>query len=101
MDAIFLDVPNPYDFVGQVKTSLKGGGFFGSILPTANQVTKLLISLRRNQFAFIEVCEILLRYYKPEQDRFRPVDRMIAHTGFLIFARSVSMVESKTELETL
>jgi len=29
----------------------------------------------------------MLRYYKAEADRFRPVDRMVAHTGYLIFAR--------------
>ncbi len=46
-------------------------------------------ALRHNQFAFIDVCEVLLRYYKPEPERFRPVDRMVAHTGFLIFARPI------------
>ena len=89
VDAIFLDVPNPYDYIAQVRHSLKPGGMFGSILPTINQVTKLLIALRQNDFAFIEVVELLLRYYKPEPDRLRPVDRMIAHTGFLTYARPV------------
>ena len=90
-DALFLDLPNPFDYVGQVRRALKPGGFFGSILPTANQVILLLSALRQNQFAFIDVSEVLLRYYKPEPDRFRPTDRMIAHTGFLIFARPVSL----------
>jgi tRNA (adenine57-N1/adenine58-N1)-methyltransferase len=31
----------------------------------------------------------LLRYYKPEPTRIRPTDRMVAHTGFLIFARRI------------
>ena len=35
----------------------------------------------------MEVVEILLRRYKPVSDRLRPEDRMVAHTGFLIFAR--------------
>lgn len=89
VDALFLDVPNPYDYIAQVRAALKCGGCFGSILPTANQVTKLLVALRQNDFAFIEVCEVLLRYYRPEPERLRPVDRMVAHTGFLIFARPV------------
>ncbi len=89
VDALFLDVANPFDYMSQVKTSLKPGGFFGTILPTSNQVTRLLPELRRNGFSFIEVLEILLRYYKPESERFRPVDRMVAHTGFLIFARPI------------
>ena len=68
---------------------MKPGGFLGSILPATNQGSTLLIALRRENFAFIEVCEILLRYYKAVADRLRPTDRMVAHTGYLIFARSV------------
>lgn len=87
VDALFLDVPNPYDYLVQVKKALKPGGFFGTILPTTNQVIRLLPELRRNYFSFIEVVETSIRYYKPESERFRPVDRMVAHTGYLIFAR--------------
>ncbi len=88
-DALFLDLPNPFDYMDQVRHALKPGGFFGTIMPTTNQVILLLHSLRRSQFAFIDVCEVLLRYYKPEPERLRPADRMVAHTGFLIFARPV------------
>lgn len=88
-DALFLDVPNPHDYMPQVRKALKTGGFFGSILPTANQVCSLIAALRANDFAFIDVLEVLLRYYKVEAERFRPVDRMVAHTGYLLFARPV------------
>jgi tRNA (adenine57-N1/adenine58-N1)-methyltransferase catalytic subunit len=89
VDAIFLDLPNPYDYISQVKASLKFGGYVGMILPTANQVSKSLEALRFHNFAFVEVCELLLRYYKPDWERLRPTDRMVAHTGFLVFGRSV------------
>ncbi len=89
VDALFLDVSNPFDYISQARRALKGGGYFGSILPTTNQVTHLLNALRQNDFGFVDVCEIMLRYYKAEPDRFRPVDRMVAHTGYLIFARPV------------
>jgi tRNA (adenine57-N1/adenine58-N1)-methyltransferase len=89
VDALFLDIPNPYDYIPQVKASLKLGGFFGTILPTTNQVSAMLAALHRDNFAFIEVCEVLLRYYKPDYERLRPTDRMVAHTGYLVFARSV------------
>ncbi len=88
-DAFFLDVPNPYDYIEQARAALKPGGFFCSLLPTVNQVEKLLGALRRHRFAFVEVCEVLLRYYKPEPARLRPTDRMVAHTGYLIFARRI------------
>ncbi len=89
VDAIFLDLPNPYDYLPQVRQALKSGGFFGTILPTTNQVMKTLVELRRNTFAFTDVCELMLRYYKPEADRLRPTDRMVAHTGYLIFSRKI------------
>jgi len=89
-DALFLDVPNPWDYLGQARAALKGGGFFGSILPTTNQVSDLLIALHRAGFEFAEVCEVLIRYYKTVPARLRPEDRMVAHTGFLIFARPVT-----------
>jgi tRNA (adenine57-N1/adenine58-N1)-methyltransferase catalytic subunit len=89
-DAFFLDVPNPWDYVGQVRRALKGGGFFGSIVPTANQVSTLLVALQREGYEFVDVCEVLLRYYKPVPERLRPTDRMVAHTGFLVFGRPVT-----------
>jgi len=89
VDAFFLDVPNPYDYTGQVRAALKPGGYLCCLIPTFNQVEKTLLALRQNRFAFVEVCELLLRYYKPEPARIRPTDRMVAHTGFLVFARRI------------
>jgi len=93
VNALFLDVPNPWDYLAQVRSALRPGGAFGSILPTSNQVQRLLSALRQADFAFIEVCEVLLRWYKADAERFRPVDRMVGHTGFLIFARPVLVGE--------
>ena len=89
VDAFFLDVANPYDYITQVRAALKPGGYLSCLIPTFNQVEKTLVALRQSQFAFVEVCELLLRYYKPEPARIRPTDRMVAHTGFLLFARRI------------
>jgi len=88
--AVFLDLPNPEDYMSQVRSALQPGGFFGAILPTTNQVSLLLSALKQNNFGYVEVSEILHRYYKPIAERLRPVDTMTAHTGFLIFARLLS-----------
>ncbi len=88
-DAFFLDVQFPYEYIEQVRAALKPGGFFGTLIPTFNQVEKTLIALKKHKFAFVEVCEIMLRHYKSDPARIRPVDRMVAHTGYLIFARRI------------
>jgi tRNA (adenine57-N1/adenine58-N1)-methyltransferase catalytic subunit len=93
VDAIFLDVPNPEDYLPMVRDALRPGGYFGSLLPTTNQIVRLLEALEAHDFAFIEVCENLLRYYKPVPGRLRPDDRMVAHTGFLVFARPIIRAE--------
>ena len=97
VDVLFLDVRNPHDYLQQVRAALKPGGYFASLLPTFNQVEDLLLALNQSTFAFVEVCEIMLRYYKPQSSRLRPTDRMIAHTGFLIFARRVDKTEKPEE----
>jgi len=87
VEALFLDVPNPYDLLEQVYAAMMPGGFFGCILPTTNQVSRMITALHRNNFAFVDICEIMLRFYKANPNRLRPTDRMVAHTGYLVFAR--------------
>ena len=59
------------------------------VAPTTNQISELLRALEAHDFADLEVEELLLRSYKPNADRLRPADRMVAHTGYLIFGRKV------------
>lgn len=90
VDALFLDLPNPWDYLAQAHTALANGGFFGCILPTTNQVSSLLGVLEgETGFGLVEVEELLLRPYKAVPARLRPMDRMVAHTGYLVFARAL------------
>lgn len=90
MHAVFLDLPGAELYVAQTRAALQPGGFFGSLLPTTNQVSVLITALHTQDFGFIEVSEILHRHYKPVASRLRPADTMTAHTGFLIFARKLA-----------
>lgn len=89
VDAVFLDVREPWRYLEHTHAALKGGGFFGALAPTTNQVTLLLSALAEQPFGFIQVEELLLREYKTVAARLRPEDRMVAHTGYLIFARAL------------
>ena len=89
VDALFLDVREPWQFLDHVHAALRPSGFFASLLPTTNQVSKLLDTLENARFASVEVEELLLRRYKPVPDRLRPEDEMVGHTGYLVFARTI------------
>ncbi len=99
VDACFLDLREPWEYLEQVRQAVKPGGFFGALVPTANQVIDTLTGLQRLGFGAIEVEELLLRPYKPVPGRLRPVDRIVAHTGYLIFARTPTLGEATLPAE--
>jgi tRNA (adenine57-N1/adenine58-N1)-methyltransferase len=93
VDALFLDLPNPWDYLDQAHAALAGGGFLGSILPTANQVINLIAALEGADFGLIEAEELLLRPYRTFSARLRPEDRLTPHTGYLVFGRKLIPAE--------
>ena len=86
-DALFLDVRTPWAYLEQVARAVKPGAILGFLVPTAGQADTLLAAFEQGPFDDVEMNEIFLRRWKPLADRLRPEDRMIAHTGFLLFAR--------------
>jgi tRNA (adenine57-N1/adenine58-N1)-methyltransferase len=97
VDALFLDLPNPQDYLKQVGAALRSGGAFAAILPTTNQVSALLRTMADLPFGLTQVCETSLRFYKRVPERLRPEDRMVAHTGYLVFGRSLADVERNAD----
>lgn len=99
-DAFFLDVAEPWNYLAQVASTLRGGGFFATLVATMNQVVPTVQALERGPFGMLEVEELLLRPYKAVSSRVRPADRMVAHTGYLIFARKVEHAEANLAEQT-
>lgn len=98
--ALFLDVRDPWEYLPQARVALRGGGFFGAIVPTANQVIDLTGRLYKGPWFMLEVEELLLRPYKTIPARIRPDDQVIGHTGYLVFARAVDREERPDESDS-
>ncbi len=92
-DALFLDVPNPWDYLAHARAALTGGGMLGAIVPTINQLIELVNALMAGPWFMVEVEELLLRTYKISEARIRPQDEMVGHTGYLVFARAIDRGE--------
>jgi tRNA (adenine57-N1/adenine58-N1)-methyltransferase len=88
-DAAILDIPTPWEELEVVKEALAGGGTLVSLNPTFNQIEQMAEALRRAGFIRVEACEILLRPILARGGKTRPVQRMVSHTEFLLFATKV------------
>ena len=88
-DAVVLDIPTPWEEVEVVKQALKGGGRLVSLNPTFNQIEKMAETLRRHGFIRVESLELLERPILAREGKTRPVQRMVSHTEFLLFATRV------------
>jgi tRNA (adenine57-N1/adenine58-N1)-methyltransferase len=93
LDAFFLDMKKPWVVLDVVRGALRRAGHLGIIVPTTNQVTRTLYGLEQSGFWVTEVIETSHRPWKHNYDRFRPMDKMVAHTGFLIFARKLDRID--------
>lgn len=101
VDALFLDVRTPWEYLEQVAAAVRPGAALAFLLPTVEQVSLLLKGMEAGPFDDIEVEELLVRGWKPVADRLRPNDRMVAHTGFLVFARKQERSQDFEDLKPL
>lgn len=89
-DAVILDIPQPWEEVVVVKQALKSGGRLVSLNPTFNQIEKMAETLRGEGFICVESRELLEREILARGGKTRPVQRMIGHTEFMLFAIRVA-----------
>ncbi len=87
VDGLFLDVRDPWNHVHNVAKALRPGAPAAFLVPVVNQASQLLEALESAPFDDVEMVEVFIRNWKTVPDRLRPADKMVAHTGFLLFAR--------------
>lgn len=85
-DVVTLDIPTPWEEVDVVKKALKNGGRLVSLNPTFNQIEKMAEALKEAGFILIESVELLERPILARGGKTRPVQRMVSHTEFMLFA---------------
>jgi len=91
MDRVLLDLPEPWQAVPVVKEALRPGGIVFAHCPNISQVQKYFDCLREVRgFGMLEVFEVLQRGWTVRGRSLRPSHRMVAHTGFLCFARRLA-----------
>lgn len=88
LDVVVLDLAEPWRVPEHAAKALKFGGFLVSYSPSIEQTKKFVLSLPRN-FQDVTTVESLVREWEVTPQRCRPKTRMIAHTGFITFARKL------------
>jgi tRNA (adenine57-N1/adenine58-N1)-methyltransferase len=91
LDRVFLDLPEPWQAIPWVKEALVPAGVVFAHCPNISQVQRFADGLREARgFGLIDVREVLERGWTVRGRSLRPSHRMVAHTGFLVFARRLT-----------
>ena len=101
LDRVLLDVPEPWQVVPHLTPALRPGGIVFAHCPNVSQVQRWCDTLRdRGGYGLLETVELLERAWTVRGRSLRPSHRMVAHTGFLSFARRLAGTETfETESE--
>ena len=91
VDRIVLDMLNPWDVIPAITTSLRPGGMLICYVATVPQLSRTAEAVRNSGlYAEPTGVESLVRSWHLKNLAVRPEHRMIAHTGFLLFARRLA-----------
>lgn len=91
LDRVLLDLPEPWQAVPVIKAAIRPGGIVFAHCPNVSQVQRFFDCLRDVRgFGMLEVFEVLQRGWTVRGRSLRPSHRMVAHTGFLCFARRLA-----------
>ncbi|MGC8816735.1 MAG: tRNA (adenine-N1)-methyltransferase [Candidatus Hadarchaeum sp.] len=87
LDLITLDLPQPELVLPHAQQALKPGGYLAVFTPCVEHLQRLYREFGKFSFTNISTIECLVREIEVRANCTRPSTRMIAHTGYLTFAR--------------
>jgi tRNA (adenine57-N1/adenine58-N1)-methyltransferase len=91
VDRALLDLPEPWQAIPSFGGALRPGGVIFAHCPNVSQVARFCDGLREHGgFGLIQTMELLQRGWTVRGRSMRPDHRMVAHTGFLTFARRLA-----------
>jgi len=90
-DRVVLDMLTPWECLTVAAEALVPGGVFMTYVATTTQLSRMAEAIKESaNFTEPESLETIVRGWHHEGLAVRPQHRMIAHTGFLIFARRMA-----------
>jgi len=89
VDLVTLDLPQPERVLPHAELALKLGGHLAIFSPCVEHIQRLYAELPKHRFANYRTIECLVREFEVKPGATRPKTRMIAHTGYLTFARRI------------
>jgi tRNA (adenine57-N1/adenine58-N1)-methyltransferase len=89
IDAVILDIPDPWNAVEHAWNSLKIGGYICTYSPLISQVEKTVENIKKKSFIETNTIENIQREMIVSKHGTRPSFNMLGHTGYLTFARKI------------
>lgn len=89
VDLVTLDLSQPERALPHAELALKSGGHLAVFSPCIEHIQRLYAELPKYRFTNCRTIECLVREFEVKPGATRPKTRMIAHTGYLTFARKV------------
>ncbi|MCF2136591.1 MAG: tRNA (adenine-N1)-methyltransferase [Candidatus Thorarchaeota archaeon] len=91
VDAVVLDLATPWLLVDEAHRALKPSHVLASYSPTIEQVMKTCKAMGESgKWGMVKTLEIMEREIMVRENKTRPTTWMVAHTGYMTFARSLA-----------
>lgn len=89
IDAVFLDLPEPWNAIAPAENTLKVGGFLVSYSPNLSSASDFVNTLaKNNKFSILKTVEVIEQQWDVMEKKIKPKSEKI-HSGFITIARKI------------